>query len=306
MSLAALVKGRGPSGYGYGTTAEEVTAGLDLSGRTFLVTGVNSGLGLETTRVLSLRGAHVVALARTKESAASALASVGAKGTPVACDLSEPESVRAAVEEVKKGAPLDAMVCNAGVMALPKRHVKHGLELQFLTNHVGHFLLVTGLLDRLNEPGRVVVLSSAAHRYAPREGIRLDDLGASRGYNGWVAYGQSKLANILFARALAKRLGGEGAARTANSLHPGVIKTNLGRHMGFAVQIGYALGGPLVLKSIPQGASTQCYVATHPTLAKVSAKYFADCNVARPSRLAEDDALAEALWEKTEEIARRV
>jgi WW domain-containing oxidoreductase len=303
MSLAAFIKGRGPSGYGYGSTAEEVTAGLDLSGKTFLVTGVSSGLGLETARVLSLRGAHVVALARTKEAAASALASVNAKGTPVACDLSEPASVRAAVEEVKKGAPLDALVCNAGVMALPKRHVKHGVELQLLTNHIGHFLLVTGLLDRLAESGRVVVLSSAAHRYAPREGIRLDDLDASRGYNGWVAYGQSKLANILFARSLAKRFGDR---RTANAIHPGVIKTNLGRHMGVAVQIGYVLGGPLVLKSIPQGAATQCYVATHPTLDNVTGKYFVDCNVARPSRLAEDDVLAEALWEKSEEIARRI
>ncbi len=303
MSLAALIKGRGPSGFGYGSTAEEVTAGLDLSGKTFLVTGVSSGLGLETMRVLSLRGAHVVALARTKEGAASAIASVNAKGTPVACDLSEPDSVRAAVEEVKKGAPLDAIVCNAGVMALPKRHVKHGIELQFLTNHVGHFLLVTGLLDRLVEAGRVVVLSSDAHRYGPREGIRLDDLAASRGYNGWVAYGQSKLANILFARALAKRL---DKGRTANSLHPGVIKTNLGRHLGVALQIGYALGGPLFLKTIPQGAATQCYVATHPSLSNVTAKYFADCNVAQPKRIAEDDALAEALWEKSEEIAKRI
>lgn len=304
MSLASLLKGRGPSGFGYGSTAEEVTAGLDLSGKTYLVTGVGSGLGLETARVLSLRGAAIVALARTKDAAASALASASAKGTPVACDLSEPESVRAAVREVQAGAMLDGIICNAGVMALPKRQVKHGVEMQFLTNHVGHFLLVTGLFDRLRDDARVVVLSSSAHRSAPRGGIRLDDLDASRGYSGWIAYGQSKLANILFARGLAKRFA--GTKRTANAVHPGVIKTNLGRHMGVLIEIGYALGGPVFLKTIPQGAATQCFVATHPSLAGVTGKYFADCNEARPSRYAEDDALAEKLWSTTEELVRRI
>lgn len=304
MSLAALLKGRGPSGFGYGSTAEEVTEGIDLSGKRFLVTGVGSGLGLETARVLALRGAHVVGLARTEKGAASALESVSAEGTPVACDLSEPASVRAAVDKVKDGAPLDGILCNAGVMALPKREVKHGIELQLLTNHFGHFLLVTGLLDRLTETGRVVVVSSAAHRYAPREGVRLDDLDASRGYNPWLAYGQSKLANILFTRALARRLA--STKRTTNALHPGVIKTNLGRHMGTLFQIGYAIGEAIAFKTIPQGAATQCYVATHPSLLEVSGKYYADCNVARTSRIAQDDALAEALWEKSEEIARRL
>ena len=304
MSLAALVMGRGPSGFGFGSTAEEVTRDLDLSGKTVLVTGCNSGLGLETARVVARRGAAIVALARTEESAATSLAAVSANGTPVACDLSEPASVRAAVEAVRSGPPLDAIVCNAGIMALPERHVKHGLELQFLTNHLGHFMLVTGLLDRLADDGRVVVLSSSAHRGAPRGGIRFDNLDASRGYHGWAAYGQSKLANILFARSLAKRFA--GSRRTANAVHPGMIKTNLGRHMGVAIQIGYVVGAPLVLKTIPQGAATQCYVATHPRVATVSGEYFADCNVARPSRLAQDDALAERLWSKSEELARRL
>lgn len=207
-------------------------------------------------------------------------------------------------DAVRAGPPLDAIVCNAGIMALPDRHVKHGLELQFLTNHLGHFMLVTGLLDRLTEKARVVVLSSSAHRGAPRGGIRFDNLDASRGYHGWAAYGQSKLANILFARSLAKRFA--GGRRTANAVHPGTIKTNLGRHMGIPIQIGYAIGGPLVLETIPQGASTQCYVATHPSLARVSGEYFADCNIARPSRLAQDDALAEKLWTKSEELASRL
>jgi len=302
MSLAAIIKGRGPSGFGYGSTAEEVTAGVDLSGKTYLVTGVRSGLGLETARVLALRGAALVALARTRESAATALEASGARGTPVACDLSEPESVREAVRVVAAGAPLDGVVCNAGVMALADRAVKHGVELQFLTNHVGHFMLVTGLFDRLTDRGRVVVVSSAAHAAAPREGIRFDDLDASKGYSRWRAYGQSKLANILFARSLAKRFA--GSRRTANAVHPGMVRTELDRHSGTVVRFAYAIGGPVLVKTAAEGAATQCYVAAHPAVADVSGAYFVDCNVARPTRLALDDALAERLWSVTEQLVR--
>lgn len=302
MSLAAILKGRGPSGFGYGSTAEEVTAGLDLSGKTYLVTGVRSGLGLETARVLALRGAAVVALARTRESAATALEASGARGTPVACDLSEPESVREAVRVVAEGSPLDGVVCNAGVMALAQRTVKHGVELQFLTNHVGHFMLVTGLLDRLTERGRVVVVSSGAHAAAPREGIRFDDLDASKGYSRWRAYGQSKLANILFARSLAKRFA--GTHKTANAVHPGMVRTELDRHSGTVVRLAYAIGGPVLVKNAAEGAATQCYVAAHPAVADVSGAYFVDCNVARPTRVAQDDALAERLWSVTEQLVR--
>ncbi len=302
MSLAAILKGRGPSGFGYGSTAEEVTAGLDLSGKTYLVTGVRSGLGLETARVLALRGAAIVALARTRESAATALEASGARGTPVACDLSEPESVREAVRVVAEGPRLDGVVCNAGVMALAERTVKHGVELQFLTNHVGHFMLVTGLLDRLTERGRVVVVSSGAHAAAPREGIRFDDLDASKGYSRWRAYGQSKLANILFARSLAKRFA--GTHKTANAVHPGMVRTELDRHSGTVVRLAYAIGGPVLVKNAAEGAATQCYVAAHPAVADVSGAYFVDCNVARPTRVAQDDALAERLWSVTEQLVR--
>jgi hypothetical protein len=178
MSLLSLVMGRrGASGFGFASTAEEVTAGVDLRGRTVLVTGVNSGLGLETARVLALRGARIVGLARSREKAAEALAPFGPDHAAVACELSEPATVRAAVEAVKGlGVTLDAMILNAGIMALPERTLKHGQELQFLTNHVGHFILATGLLDRVGERGRVVVLSSSAHRQAPSAGIVFDDL----------------------------------------------------------------------------------------------------------------------------------
>ena len=302
MSLVSIIRGRrGASGFGYASTAEEVTEGLDLRGKTVLITGINSGLGAESGRVLAARGARIVGSARTHDKAAAACRALGPDAIPVACELSEPSSVRACVEEVRRsGVTLDVLLCNAGIMALPQRTIVHGQELQLLTNHVGHFILVTGLLDRLAERGRVVMLSSEAHRMAPAAGIQLDDLTFERGYRAWPAYGQSKLANLLFARSLAKRF--SGSQRTANAVHPGVIHTNLGRHMNALARAGSALMTAIAWKDVHQGAATQCYVAVHPSLESVSGEYFVDCNVARPSRAGRDAALAEKLWARTEEI----
>ncbi len=306
MSLYAMLKGRGPSGFGYGSTADEVTEGLPLQGRTVLVTGCTSGLGLETLRVLARRGATVLGTARTAEKARAACDVAGAgRAIPLACELSDPASVRACVAEVRRlGQRLDGIVCNAGIMALPRREVAFGIELQLFTNHVGHFILVTGLLDRLAEAGRVVMLSSDAHRRAPREGIRFDDLGAESSYSPWTHYGQSKLANLLFAKELARRLA--GTRQTANAVHPGVIQTNLGRHMPRVAQVVLGLAAPLVLKTVPQGAATQTWAAVHPGAAAVSGAYLADCNVASPRPDAEDPALAARLWEATESLVARL
>jgi WW domain-containing oxidoreductase len=301
MSLVALLKPKGKSGFGYGSTAEDVTEGLDLHGKNILVTGVNSGLGAETLRVLALRGARVLGCARNDAKASDACAPYGANASPFACDLGEPDSIRACVDAVKAdGARIDAILCNAGIMALPKRELLFGVERQFFTNHIGHFMLVTGLLDQLRDDARVVMTSSAAHMAAPKGGIQFDDLGFEGGYSPWRSYGQSKIANLLFAKELARRF--EGTPRTANAVHPGVIFTNLGRHMHPVMNLFYALGKPLFLKSIPQGAATQCYVATHPAVADVSGEYFADCNVAKPRKDAEDPELARRLWEVSEEL----
>src|SRR5688572_9284239 len=187
MSLVALVKGKGESGFGWGSTAEQVTEGLDLRGRTVLVTGSNSGIGLETVRVLGLRGAQVIAAARTEDKARGAIQGLAGDFVPVSCELSDPASVRACVDTVKKhGRRLDALICNAGIMALPKLERAFGYELQFFTNHIGHFMLVTGLLDALAENGRVVVLSSAAHGSAPPGGIQFDNLSGEKGYWSWI------------------------------------------------------------------------------------------------------------------------
>ena len=304
MSLASRLKRKGPTGFGAGSSADDVTRDLDLSGSTILVTGINSGIGFETMRVLALHGARVVAAARTEEKAREASAKVVGVTLPVACELSDPASIVACVDLLEtQGVRLDAVICNAGIMAIPRLEQAFGYELQFFTNHIGHFILVTRLLDRLTEDARVVVVSSGAHRAAPTGGIEFDNLSGDRGYRPSRAYGQSKLANLLFAKELARRF--EGTARTADAVHPGVIHTNLGRSMPRAAQTGLAIVSPLVLKSTGQGAATQCFVATRPDLA-ASGEYFADCNIARSSSLSRDPELARRLWDESERIAREV
>ena len=289
------------SSFGFESTAEEVTEGVDLRGKTWLITGVNSGLGYESARVLAMRGAHIVGAARTLEKAANALASLNIDGTPLACDLSDIASVRAAVETVKaRGITLDGILANAGIMALPELKQQHGYELQFFTNHVGHFALVTGLLDQLTESGRVVMLSSGAHRMVGDDPIEFDNLSGERDYHPWRMYAQSKLANILFANSLAARFQQEGSGRTANSLHPGVIRTNLARHIPDAEGMFERM--TITLKSVPQGAATQCYVAVNPEAAAASGRYFSDCAEEDPIPAGRDAALAERLWTRTEAI----
>jgi len=304
MSLLSRLKSPGASGFGYASTAEDVTRGLDLSDRTILLTGCASGLGRETLRVLCLRGARVIGTARSEAQAQAACASVSGRSIPLACDLADPASVRACVAAVQRGGyELDAIICNAGIMALPRLVQAYGYELQFFTNHIGHFLLVTGLLDRLTEHGRVAVVSSNAHRRAPRVGIEFDNLSGDAGYQPWAAYGQSKLANLLFALELSRRL--PRPEQSANALHPGVIRTRLGRNLPIWARVGLGVLGPLGLKSTEQGAATQCFVATHPRMLS-NGRYFSDSNLATPSPRASDGALARRLWETSEQIIREL
>jgi len=282
-----------------------VTEGLSLAGQTFLVTGAGSGIGRETARVLALRGARIVGTARTAEKAQRVCAELGTAAVPVACELSEPHSVRAAVEEVKRRQlELSGIICNAGIMALPALTLAQGYELQFFTNHIGHFLLVTGLLGSLAPAARVVVVSSSMHRRAPAAGVDFDNLRGEGRYGSWDAYGRSKFANVLFAKQLARRFA--GSARTANALHPGVIRTELQRHMPVVAAAAMSALAPIALKTVGQGAATQVYVATRPELASTTGQYFADCNVAQARADTDDVKLAERLWEVSERIAREV
>lgn len=305
MSLLSKVLPKGPSGFAYGSTAEDVTEGISLAGKTMLVTGCNSGLGFETMRVLAKRGARVIGTARTEAKAKEAADKVPGLVVPVACELSDPVSVTACVKTVAAlEHKLDAIICNAGIMMLPKLETSHGYELQFFTNHMGHFILVTGLLDRLTDEGRVVMLSSEGHKQAPKAGVELDNLDGKRGYGDLKMYGQSKMANVLFAKELARRF--HGTKRTANAVHPGVIQTNLGRHLNPLMRGVMAIAAPLVMKSVEEGAATQVYVATNPSLRDVSGRYFASSNIAKERPDANDPELARRLWEASEKIAAEV
>ncbi len=303
MSFYSWLSGRGRSGFGYGSTAEQVTEDLKLEGKTFLVTGCSSGIGRETGRVLALRGARVIGTARTIEKARGACSAFVGETFPVACELSDPSSVRACVESVKRqGLELSGIVGNAGIMALPRLELAHGYELQFFTNHFGHFLLVTGLLGALSPTGRVVMVSSALHRRAPAVGVDFDNLHGERSYRAWEAYGRSKFANVLFAKQLARRF--SGTARTANAIHPGVIRTELQRHLPGVASAAMSAIAPIALKTVEQGAATQVCVVTRPELAGTSGQFFADCNVAEARPDTDDVHLAEQLWEVSERIAR--
>ncbi len=293
------------SRFGSKSTAEEVTDGLDLSGKTALITGVNSGIGFETMRVLHMRGAHIVGVARTLDKAREVCDQFDERATPVACELSDLDSVVNCSEAVKIiGRPIDMLICNAGVMALPKLQQQMGIELQFFTNHIGHFVLVNRLLASVEAAtdGRIVIVSSTAHKGAPRAGIEFDNLSGERGYRPMKAYGQSKLANLLFAKELARR--SEDRAFTINAVHPGVIPTNIGRTMNPILRAAFssALVRPFT-KTTEQGAATTCYVATNPALKDVSGHYFADCNQAFVSAPGRNAKLASRLWEASEEIA---
>ncbi len=289
--------------YGPKSTAEEVTEGLDLSGKTALVTGANSGLGYETMRVLAMRGAHVIGTGRTREKAERACASIDGSTTPMVLELSDLDSVAACAGEVKAlGRPIDMLILNAGIMALPELQQVNGIERQFFVNHIGHYLLGRLLLDQVTaaDAGRIVVLSSSGHQWAPAAGIEFDNLSGEQGYEPMKMYGQSKLANGLFAFELARRL--RDTTATANAVHPGIINTNLGRHfpkwqLFFAELFGWAF-----MKTVEQGAATQTYVAAHPFVAGMSGYYFADCNPVVPDPRMEDAELAARLWEVSAKI----
>ncbi len=287
------------SDFGFTSTAEDVSQGIDLAGKVYVLTGCNSGIGEETLRVLGLRGAEIIGLARTTEKAQAALDQHGVPGAAVACELSDPASVRAAVATVRGlGKPLAGIIANAGIMTLPEPRTTLGLDLQFLTNHIGHFILVSGLTDLLVDDGRVVMVSSGAHFMAPDCGIDFTNLDGQRDYQPWRTYGQSKLANLLVAKKLAKTMGGR---RVANALHPGVIQTNLGRHLndydGLLDNIGRDK-----LKTVGQGAATSVYLAVHPDVAELNGLYFDSCQVKEPSKAAQDDALVDRLWAESERI----
>ena len=302
MSVLSIFKRKGANGLGFSTTAEEATEGIDLSGKRVLITGVNSGIGLETAKVMSARGACVLGLSRTQVKSDSISHLLNENYIALECELSEPESILRCIEVIEStGHKIDIIICNAGIMAVPDLTIKYGVELQFLTNHLGHFLLVNSLINMLNEKARLVIVSSVAHKVlAPKEGIEFGNFSGENTYEPHRAYGHSKLANILFSNEFSKKYSSYGS--TSNAVHPGVIRTNLLRNYNPFMRHGARVVEGLFFKNVHQGAATQCYVGTNAGLEGVTGKYFVDCNLSNPSDNAKDSVMAARLWEESENI----
>ncbi|MFF3896330.1 SDR family NAD(P)-dependent oxidoreductase [Streptomyces sp. NPDC001812] len=268
--------------FGFTTTTDEVVDGVDLTGRTAIVTGATSGLGVETARALALTGARVVLAARRTGAAARIAAELAERtGNDLIeareLDLADQRSVRRFTEAWS--GPLHILVNNAGIMALPElTRTPYGWEQQLATNFLGHFALVHGLEGALAEASgaRVVCLSSAAHLRSP---VVFDDLHFRyRPYDPWLAYAQSKTADVLLAVGITRRWGGRGVR--ANAVHPGIIHTALQQH------IQWDTAG-LPLKTVAQGAATSVLLATAPELDGLGGAYYQDC---RPARVVEERA----------------
>ena len=286
-------------------TTAAVTDGLDLSGKTALVTGCNSGLGYETLSILAQRGAHVIGTGRTLEKAQQACASVSGKTTPLALELSDFQSVADCADAVTNmDVPLDIIITNAGINSFGELVLVDGVERTFRVNHLGHFVLVNRLLPVMNpQGGRIVhVGSRSAYKQAPSDGIVFDSLRGDVVLETGEYYGQSKLANALFSLQLSKQLAGSGV--TSNVIHPGLVQTNIARNAPDVIRKGFEWVGPLIAKTPSEGAATQVYVAAHPDVAGINGAYFEDCNpvTVNGSNHVFDEPMAQKLWQVSTEM----
>lgn len=280
----------------------------DMTGKTVVVTGANSGIGLSTAVALARAGARVVITARDEAKGEGAVEEVRRRSGSAAVELSVFDlgslaSVRAGAADILARCDrLDVLVNNAGVVLSERRETPDGLEATFVVNHLGHFLLTGLLRDRLvaSAPARVVTVASTAHKGA-RRGLDFDDLQSERRYGGMQVYSKSKLANIYFTTELARRLGGSGV--TANCVHPGTVATGYARD-GDAdgiLAFGVKVIKPFILTP-DQGARTSVYLASSPDVDHVTGKYFVKCRARTPSKVARDDDAAARLWEASEKL----
>ena len=308
------------SEFGAKSTADDVLAGRDLTGKTVFITGGNSGLGLESGRAMAAKGAHVILSGRNQAKLDEAAQTIisdtpSAQVETIVCDLGSLNSVRHCGEEAhQRFKKIDMLINNAGVMACPKDLTEDGFERQFGTNHIGHFALTKELMP-LVEAGadkRIVNLSSRGHHICP---VDLDDPNfQNRDYNEWASYGQSKTANALFSAGLEQRFAGKGIH--AYAVHPGGIQTNLSRHLSedqSAALIERVMTSDpnFSWKSIPQGAATQVWAATAPELEGKGGVYCEDCHVAEfddtsstggVRSYALDKSNADQLWTLSEQM----
>jgi NAD(P)-dependent dehydrogenase (short-subunit alcohol dehydrogenase family) len=315
--------------FGATSTTEDVLAGVNLKGKRILVTGVSAGLGVETARALVAHGAHVVGAARDLAKAEAATAEVrnetaarGGSFELIELDLANLKSVRACADKLlAKGERFDVVIANAGVMATPFSDTIDGFEMQFGTNHLGHFVLINRIAPLIHKGGRLINLSSAGHRFSD---VNLADPNFERTpYDPFVAYGRSKTANILFAVAFDRRHRANGIRAAA--VHPGVIETELARHVDpshlqkVIDQISQQLaaeGKDFQWKTIPQGAATSVWAGVVARADEIGGQYCENCHVGKivPDDVtisgvsegvrgyALDPNTAEALWKKSEEL----
>jgi NAD(P)-dependent dehydrogenase (short-subunit alcohol dehydrogenase family) len=305
--------------FGFESTTDDVLEGIDLSGKRILVTGASAGLGVETTRALAARGASVTMAVRDLTKGTTAMDEIRA-AVPDAeldlrqLDLADLASVRTVAHGFVEDHPvLDVLIGNAGVMACPQGTTADGFEMQFGTNHLGHFLLIQLLTPSLVAAGgaRVVLLTSAGHRFGD---VDLEDPNFEhQPYDAWVAYGRAKTANVLCAVGLDQRLRDQGVR--AFAVHPGGIPTELGRHLTdetLGQMVERSKAANVRWKTVPQGAATTVYAATAPELDDEGGVYLEDCHVAELTddlevsggvrSYALDPARADALWELSERL----
>lgn len=273
-----------------------------LNGKTAIVTGANSGMGMATAAALADMGAVVVMLCRSEKRGKEAFAKLSEKSERkldfMLCDLGDLSSVNAFADAFRtKYEKLDILVNNAGFISLDRQTTKDGFERQFGVNHLGHFLLTMRLVDLFPMGGRIVNVSSGAHKTGK---IHFEDINLTKGFNVIKAYSQSKLANVLFTRELAERLKNRGV--TVNCCHPGAVATNIGvsRDTGF----GKTVTGMLkpFFQTPEQGARTAIYLASSEEAGDITGEYFYQCRIAKSSKLSKDMALAKRLFEFSEAL----
>ncbi|KAI3984430.1 hypothetical protein MKX01_011384 [Papaver californicum] len=306
MGILALITGKTwPSGFGYASTAEQFTYKINTDNLTAIVTGGGSWIGLETSRVLALRGVHVIIGAGNLKAANEAKETIlKDNGTTridvLKLDLCSIKSVNAFVKKFNAlDVPLNILINNAGIMFCPYQLSEDGIEIQFATNHLGinfiHLMdfnwMHKNTISNSGIQGRIVNLSSIVHVHTYNGGIRFDKLNENEEYSDKKAYGQSKLANLLHANELSRRLQEEGANITVNSVQPGLIMTNLFQYSGLMIRTLKLLTF-LLWKNVPQGAATTCYTALHPNMKDVTGNYYLDCNEMKPSKYARNETLA--------------
>jgi len=296
-----------PIPHGARSTANQVLAGVDLARKWILVTGCNEEIGFETMNALAANGAHVFGLASSLASAKNACDQIGPRATPVECDLADLDSVAAAAAMIRGlQISVDAIIANAEVASPPILHKKYGVELQFLSNHIGHFALVNQLLDLVrNGTGRIVIVSSSASvTQAPPEGVMFDNLDGHVFYDPMTFYGQSKFAVALYAKELSRRL--RRRAIAVNSLHPGAAKgAGLRKDLLPPLRVMRSTV-QLLAKSAGRRAATGALLAASPSVTGITGEYWSNCQVAEGNPLLNDSELAKRLWQVSMQIVQRI